>query len=37
MREKALKVYKKIDEWIYVATKAENEAVDEMVTINRII
>ncbi len=30
MRAKALKVYKKLDDWIAVANKTENDAVDEM-------
>ncbi len=31
MRLKALKVYHKLEEWILVATKTQNDAIDEMV------
>lgn len=31
MRQKCLKVYQKLDDWILVAVKSENDAVDEMV------
>ena len=31
MRAKAVKVYTKLEDWIHVANKAENDAVDEMV------
>jgi hypothetical protein len=30
MRAKAIKVYTKLDDWIIVSNKTENEAVDEM-------
>ena len=30
IRQKAIKVYTKLDDWVYVANKAENDAVDEM-------
>lgn len=37
-REKCLKVYMKIEDWIQVATKTENDAVDEMcIVIKRAI
>lgn len=32
-RELALKVYKKLDDWIAVANKAENDAIDEVCTV----
>jgi hypothetical protein len=31
IRQKANKVYTKLEDWIYVANKAENDAVEEMV------
>jgi hypothetical protein len=31
IRQKSNKVYTKLEDWIYVANKAENDAVDEMV------
>lgn len=31
IRAKANKVYTKLEDWIYVANKAENDAVEEMV------
>jgi hypothetical protein len=31
IRSKANKVYTKLEDWIYVANKAENDAVEEMV------
>jgi hypothetical protein len=31
MRSKCLKVYAKLEDWIHVATKTENDAVEEMV------
>jgi hypothetical protein len=31
IRAKAIKVYTKLEDWIYVANKAENDAVEEMV------
>lgn len=31
IRGKANKVYTKLEDWIYVANKAENDAVEEMV------
>jgi hypothetical protein len=38
MRAKCMKVYQKLDDWILVAVKTENEAVDEMcVVIKRAI
>lgn len=30
MRSKAIKVYTKLDDWIHVSNKTENDAVDEM-------
>ena len=33
IRQKSNKVYTKLEDWIYVANKAENDAVDEMVGI----
>lgn len=36
-RTKAIKVYTKMDDWIHVANKAENDAVDEMVSIFNLI
>ena len=33
IRQKANKVYTKLEDWIYVANKAENDAVEEMVRI----
>ena len=30
MRSKAIKVYTKLEDWIYVANKAENDSVEEM-------
>lgn len=30
IRLKAIKVYTKLEDWIYVANKAENDSVDEM-------
>ena len=33
MRQKCLKVYQKLDDWILVAVKSENDAVDEMVIL----
>lgn len=32
MRSKALKMYQKIEDWILVAVKSENDASEEMVT-----
>lgn len=32
IRAKSIKVYTKLEDWIYVANKAENDAVDEMVS-----
>lgn len=37
LRKKSLKVYQKLDDWINVAVKTENEAVDEMVIIRILI
>lgn len=38
MRQKCLKVYQKLDDWIHVAHKTENDAIDEMsVVIKRSI
>ena len=38
MRSKALNVYSKLEDWIHVATKTENDAVDEMcIVIKRSI
>jgi hypothetical protein len=38
MRAKALKTYFKLEDWIYVSTKTENDAVDEMsIVIKRAI
>jgi hypothetical protein len=38
MRQKSLKVYSKLDDWIHVATKTENEAVNEMcIVVKRAI
>ena len=41
IRQKANKVYTKLEDWIYVANKAENDAVEEMVgnfvNINNIV
>ncbi len=34
IRAKANRVYTKLEDWIHVANKAENDAVDEMVSIN---
>lgn len=31
-RSKSIRVYTKLEDWIHVANKAENDAVDEMVT-----
>lgn len=31
MRAKAVKVYTKLEDWIHVSNKAENDAVEEMV------
>lgn len=31
MRAKAIKVYTKLEDWIHVSNKAENDAIDEMV------
>ena len=31
LRTKSLTVYHKLDDWIHVASKAENDAIDEMV------
>lgn len=33
IRSKSIKVYTKLEDWIHVANKAENDAVDEMVGI----
>lgn len=33
MRSKAIKVYTKLEDWVYVANKAENDAVDEMCVV----
>ncbi len=33
MRQKALKTYFKLEDWILVSTKTENDAVDEMSTV----
>ena len=33
IRSKAIKVYTKLEDWVYVANKAENDAVDEMVIL----
>lgn len=33
MRAKANRVYTKLEDWVHVANKAENDAVDEMVGI----
>ena len=33
IRSKAIKVYTKLEDWIYVANKAENDAVEEMVSL----
>ena len=33
IRTKAIKVYTKLEDWVHVANKAENDAVDEMVSI----
>jgi hypothetical protein len=32
-RERALKVYKKLDDWISVSNKAENDAIEEVCTV----
>lgn len=38
MRSKTLKIYQKLDDWILVSKKAENDAVDElMIVIKRAI
>lgn len=37
LRSKSLSVYSKLEDWINVAVKTENEAVDEMVLIFFII
>ena len=38
MRNKALKIYYKLEDWIFVSTKTENDAVDEMsIVIKRAI
>lgn len=37
MRSKCLKVYTKLEDWILVATKTENDAVDEMVSLSQFI
>ncbi len=33
MRSKAIKVYTKLEDWILVSNKTENDAVDEMCTV----
>ena len=33
IRSKGIKVYTKLEDWIYVANKAENDAVEEMVSL----
>lgn len=33
MRTKAIKVYTKLDDWILVSNKTENDAVNEMCTV----
>lgn len=30
MREQALKIYQKLDDWILVSNKTENDAIEEM-------
>lgn len=38
MRSKAIKVYHKLEDWILVSNKAENDAIDEMsIVIKRAI
>jgi hypothetical protein len=38
MRTKAIKVYTKLEDWIHVSNKAENDAVEEMcIVIKRAI
>lgn len=32
VRSKAIRVYTKLEDWIHVANKAENDSVDEMVS-----
>ena len=32
VRSKAIRVYTKLEDWIHVANKAENDTVDEMVS-----
>ena len=32
-RESSLKIYKKLDDWIAVGNKAENDAIDEVCTV----
>ena len=36
MRAKANRVYTKLEDWVHVANKAENDAVDEMVGIIKV-
>jgi hypothetical protein len=36
MRSKAIKVYSKLEDWIHVSNRAENSAVDEMVSFEYI-
>jgi hypothetical protein len=33
VRSKAIKTYTKLEDWIHVANKAENDAVEEMVSV----
>jgi hypothetical protein len=33
MRAKSIKVYTKLEDWIHVSNRAENDAVEEMVSI----
>lgn len=33
MRAKAIKIYSKLDDWVLVSNRAENDAVEEMCTV----